>query len=170
MSRLSRPLRLLDVGGTERFWELIEFPGADAVHVTLLNLTAQATSLPGLSSVVGDARCMDFGDASFDVVFSNSVIEHVGGYEDQRRMADEVRRVGTHFFVQTPNKHFIEPHFLFPFFQFLPLAVRAHLLHVLDLRLVQEDKDPPRSREYGQVNPVAEQARGGRTVPRWRSA
>ena len=75
-----------------------------------------------------------FPSASFDVVFSNSVIEHVGGYENQRQMANEIRRVGRRFFVQTPNKRFpLEPHFLFPWFQYLPLATRAWLVNRFDV-------------------------------------
>jgi hypothetical protein len=49
--------------------------------------------------------------------------------EDQRRAAAEMQRVGRRWFVQTPNRHFpIEPHFLFPFFQYLPIEARAYLL------------------------------------------
>ncbi|HJP60817.1 MAG TPA: hypothetical protein VJ865_12495, partial [Gemmatimonadaceae bacterium] len=59
-----------------------------------------------------------------------SVIEHLGPrFEDQRRMADEVRRVGKRYFVQTPNRYFpIEPHFLTPGFQFLPVPARVWLV------------------------------------------
>lgn len=75
-----------------------------------------------------------FPDSEFDVVFSNSVIEHLGTYEDQWKMAEEVRRVGQRYFVQTPNKYFpIEPHFLVPFCQFFPTALRAWLLTRFDL-------------------------------------
>ena len=68
-------------------------------------------------------------------MFSNSVIEHAGGAADRKRMADEVQRVGTgRYFVQTPNHYFpIEPHFLFPGFQFLPTAVRVFLLQHFNL-------------------------------------
>ena len=60
-----------------------------------------------------------FKDKSFDAVFSNSVIEHVGTFEDQKMMANEVIRVTNFYFIQTPNLYFpIEPHFLVPFFQF----------------------------------------------------
>ena len=71
---------------------------------------------------VGDAVDMPgISDGAFDVVFSNSVIEHVETYENQRRMAAEIRRVGRRYFVQTPNRHFpLEPHFLVPGFQLLP--------------------------------------------------
>jgi len=75
-----------------------------------------------------------FADKSFDVVFSNSVIEHVGSYENQRRMADEVMRVGRRYFIQTPNRRFpLEPHFLVPWFQYLPGEVRAQLVHRFDV-------------------------------------
>jgi hypothetical protein len=82
-----------------------------------------------MRSIVGDARDMrGVRDQEFDVVFSNSVIEHVGSFSDQAAMASEVRRVGERYFIQTPNKYFpIEPHFLVPGFQFLPLGIRARL-------------------------------------------
>ena len=66
----------------------------------------------------------EFTTGEFDVVFSNSVIEHVGDFDDQRRMADEVRRVGRRFFVQTPNRWFpLEVHTRLPFVHWLPDAV-----------------------------------------------
>ena len=85
--------------------------------------------------VIGDARDMSmFAEGEFDIVFSNSVIEHVGSFSDQAAMAREVQRVGRRFFVQTPNRYFpIEPHFLFPGFQFLPLTTRAWLHCRFDL-------------------------------------
>jgi hypothetical protein len=98
---------------------------------------------PPFSSVAGDARAMpEFADAEFDVVFSNSVIEHVGGLEDQRRMAEEIQRVGRRFFVQTPNRRFpIEPHTVFPLFQFLPLAARVSLVRRFQLGWIPRTPD-----------------------------
>jgi SAM-dependent methyltransferase len=125
-------VRVLDIGGTQQYWQMMA-PGAeflDRVHVTLLNLEPQAVSEPNFTSLVGDARAMpQFADRQFDLVFSNSTIEHLGSSAAQQAMAAEVRRVGQGFYIQTPNRYFpLEPHFLFPGFQFLPLGVRAWLV------------------------------------------
>lgn len=71
----------------------------------------------------------EFADGSFDLVFSNSVIEYVGGPDDQQAMAREIRRIGRRWVLQTPSRWFpIEPHFLFPYFNFLPLRAKVFLL------------------------------------------
>lgn len=132
LDSIPRPIRILDVGGLQKFWNMMGTEGLAGISVTLLNLRAEEIT-DGLfaESIVGDARDLrQFESGSFDVVFSNSVIEHLGPrFEDQRRMADEVRRVGKRYFVQTPNRYFpIEPHFLTPGFQFLPVAVRVWLV------------------------------------------
>lgn len=129
MEGLSEPVRILDVGGTQLFWDTNAAAQNLEVEVTLLNVTAQPVTSPRFTSVAGDARSLDYDDNSFDVVFSNSVIEHVGDHADQQRMAEEVRRVGARYFVQTPNRWFpIEPHFLVPLFQFLPVRLRVWLV------------------------------------------
>ena len=59
--------------------------------------------------------------------FSNSVIEHVPP-QLQSKFAEEVARVATRYFVQTPNRYFpIEPHYQLPLFQFLPKGIRKAL-------------------------------------------
>jgi hypothetical protein len=122
VDQLKAPVRILDVGGTEGYWKNMGFHETNRAHVTLLNLASYPTTLKNVDSLAGDARNMpEFRDGSFDIVYSNSVIEHVGTFGDQQRMAKEVQRVGKRYFVQTPSKYFpIEPHFLFPLFQFLP--------------------------------------------------
>ena len=142
ISSLNRPLSILDVGGTPLFWEKMGFAEEGGVKIVLLNpdeheLARREAELtrPDLTLMTGDARDLrEFEDKQFDVVFSNSVIEHVGSYEDQHRMAEEVRRVGKRYFVQTPNRFFpIEPHFLFPLFQFLPQSLKVFLIRHFDI-------------------------------------
>ena len=135
LHRLEGHLEILDIGGTQEFWNLMTEGDPGDVRVTLLNIEHQPVSSSKFVSAAGDARSMpQYQNKSFDVVFSNSVIEHVGSYDDQRRMANEVQRVAKRYFVQTPNKRFpLEPHFLFPFFQYLPSGIRAQMVHRFDV-------------------------------------
>jgi len=135
LDRVPKPVRILDVGGTPEFWKMMESPEREDIEITLLNLFVIERPPARFRCVVGDARNLtSFADREFDVVFSNSVIEHVGDYGDQQKMADGVRRVGKRYFVQTPNRYFpVEPHFLVPLFQFLPVVGRAWLLNHFDL-------------------------------------
>ena len=81
---------------------------------------------PGIEYVQGDACALPFGDGEFDVVFSNAVIEHVGGRERQRQLVTEAIRVGRRVFVTTPNRRFpVEVHTRLPLVHWLPDAA-AH--------------------------------------------
>jgi methyltransferase family protein len=141
-------LHILDVGGTETFWRHMGMFDA-RVEILLLNLDAAASTTANVRSRRGDAREMsEFPDRSFDIVFSNSVIEHVGGHVEQQRMAAEIRRLGRRYFLQTPNYFFpVEPHFLTPGFQFLPLAARAWLVRRFRLGWFGRESDRERSLE-----------------------
>jgi ubiquinone/menaquinone biosynthesis C-methylase UbiE len=144
LSRLDNPVHILDVGGTEKFWQMAQLPDGREIKITLLNLGKLASSTPNITCVEGDARDMRFPDSQFDVVFSNSVIEHVGSFTDQQKMAKEVKRVGKRYFIQTPNKYFpIEPHFVFPLYQFLPSFIQIWLLQHFNLGWIK--KTPNRS-------------------------
>jgi len=129
LATVPRPARVLDIGGTQTWWDTIGAEGLHGLTIVLVNPKAQQVTRAGFEAIVGDGRALALPDRSFDIVFSNSVIEHVGDLDDQRRMAAEIQRVGRRYYVQTPNRWFpIEPHFVFPAFQFLPLAVRTELL------------------------------------------
>jgi ubiquinone/menaquinone biosynthesis C-methylase UbiE len=110
--------RILDIGGTPECWELI----AERPRVILLNTPRAREDLRGAASwVAGDGRALPFRDRSFDIVFSNSVIEHVGDAGSQERFAREVARVGRAYWVQTPNRWFpVEQHLLTPLVHWLP--------------------------------------------------
>jgi hypothetical protein len=141
-------VEILDIGGTQQFWDLMLGDDPADLRVTLLNIEHQQVSSSRFVSAAGDARSLpQFPKRSFDVVFSNSVIEHVGGYNEQRRMAREIQRIGKRYFVQTPNKRFpLEPHFLFPWFQYLPVAVRAWLVHRIDVGWYRRIPEPAAAR------------------------
>jgi SAM-dependent methyltransferase len=132
---LQRPIRILDVGGEFGFWEILDFTQLGEIHVTLLNLFPQDKIPPNFCSQVGDARSMQgYATDDFDVVLSNSVIGHVGSFQDQKSMANEIRRIGKRYYVQTPNHYFpVDWRTLIPLFHFLPLNARARLLHSLPI-------------------------------------
>jgi hypothetical protein len=125
---------ILDVGGTVRFWERLDPDAVDRFDLTVLNLGHDHPAKPGTRLMVADGSRLPFADNAFDVAFSNSVIEHVGGAVEHRRMMHEMQRVARAVFLQTPCRWFpIEPHFHFPFFGVLPLEVRAWLMEHIDL-------------------------------------
>lgn len=128
--RIEKEIKILDVGGTDYFWKNSQIPNIPGVRITLLNLHLENTTHPHTESIQGDATDMrEFPDQSFDLVFSNSVIEHLYTLENQQKMASEIQRVGKKFFIQTPNKYFpIEAHYALPFAQFLPKSLVFFLL------------------------------------------
>jgi SAM-dependent methyltransferase len=127
--------RILDVGGTPEIWRLVRSPGAagSAAKVVLLNMPradeSRECAAAGLEYVHGDGCNLPFADQSFDIVFSNSVIEHVGDPEAQVRFAQEISRTGRGYWVQTPNRYFpIETHLLTPFVHLLPVRWRGWIV------------------------------------------
>jgi hypothetical protein len=110
--------RILDVGGTPANWLL----AGVRPRVTLLNMPrGQERGEDGFAFISGDGCCLPFRDQSFEIVFSNSVIEHVGTRDQQRQFAAEIQRVGKRYWVQTPNRWFpVEPHLLTPLVHWLP--------------------------------------------------
>jgi ubiquinone/menaquinone biosynthesis C-methylase UbiE len=130
LTRMQRPIKILDVGGNEDFWINSGFQHESDVKITILNLSKTKTNYPNLSSVSGDATDLsEYKDNEFDIAFSNSVIEHLYTKENQIKMANEMMRVGKKYFVQSPNKYFfMEPHYLIPYFQFFPKNLRLFIL------------------------------------------
>ncbi|MDR0614397.1 MAG: hypothetical protein LBF82_00260, partial [Lactobacillales bacterium] len=80
--------------------------------------------------VYGDGcNLSEFSDHSFHIAHSNSVIEHVGNWESKVNFSRELQRVAKRYYLQTPNYWFpIEPHFMTPFFHWLPKRLRIKLL------------------------------------------
>jgi hypothetical protein len=119
--------RVLDVGGLPFNWSLLSL----SPQLVMLNvaLPTPGESGPPATWVIGDGRRLPFRDEAFDLVYSNAVIEHVGDLESQRRFADECRRVGSGYYVQTPNRRFpVEVHLMRPFIHWLPRRVQEATL------------------------------------------
>lgn len=136
--RLSSDTRLLDIGGTPYNWHLLP-AGAPRPRTTFLNVYAPppeaSENAAGASQqpawVVGDGATLPFADQSFAIVYSNSVIEHLGTWQRQQQFAAECRRVGRSYYVQTPDRRFpFEPHLLTPFIHWLPRSWQRPLLRV----------------------------------------
>jgi hypothetical protein len=121
-------MRVLDLGGTMEWW--VRAP-VRPKHVTLVNLEIdEGSEAPWLTSVAGDACHADslLAGQSFDLVFSNSLIEHVGGHSARLALAHVIRSLAPHYVVQTPYRYFpVEPHWVFPALQFLPVPVRQYI-------------------------------------------
>ena len=103
---------VLDLGGTPELWQYVDCE----LDVTLVNLPEAFElndyDLSGINTVFADAtRALPFSARSFDLVFSNSVIEHTGGPDQQTAFAENIRQLGNGFWVQTPSIWFpVEPH------------------------------------------------------------
>lgn len=75
---------------------------------------------PKVTVVQGDGRDLSFPDNTFDIAYSNAVIEHVGNFDDQRHFLSELFRVSRRGYLTTPNRHFP-----------IELHTRVPLLHLL---------------------------------------
>lgn len=117
-------MHVLDLGGAPSYWQ---HRTPRPKHVTVVNLDERLeTADAGFTSYSGDATRPVPGN--FDLVVSNSLIEHVGGHSARAQLAHTVLGYGLPYWVQTPYRYFpIEPHWLLPFYQFLPLAARVSI-------------------------------------------
>lgn len=118
--KIAASTRILDVGGSPSIWEFLTV----RPRLTILNFpSAIERGADSIDCVAADALMLPFKENAFDIVFSNSVIEHVGNRADQQKFADEIARVGRSYWVQTPNRGFpIELHLMLPFIHYLPKA------------------------------------------------
>jgi hypothetical protein len=122
-------MHILDLGGTPHAWRMAPIRPA---HITMVNLDPVHSDKreEWITYLNADACEPPFNilSAKFDLVYSNSLLEHVGGYDRRRRLAEFVQSLADHYWVQTPYRYFpIEPHWLFPGFQFLPLRIRSRI-------------------------------------------
>lgn len=125
-------MSVVDLGGTVESWRRAPLRPE---RVTVVNLFEPGESdEPWLRPVTGDACDARAAlraageDTEYDLVFSNSLLEHVGGHAQRVALATEIHALAPRHWVQTPYRYFpVEPHWLFPGLQFLPLATRARV-------------------------------------------
>jgi hypothetical protein len=129
--------RILDVGVTDSAWRSGNFLESQypwPERITAVAPGAMPTfehTFPDVRFVVADGRSLPFDDGSFEVGFSNAVIEHVGSRADQRRFIGEMVRTCRTVFIATPNGGFpLDPHTLLPFVHWLPRRIRHPLLRL----------------------------------------
>ncbi|HXW71376.1 MAG TPA: methyltransferase domain-containing protein [Methylocella sp.] len=126
--------RILDLGGNPLNWSFIP----QSPDVTMVNLGKELgtrpQTRPGQRMVWYDGGRVPFEDNSFDICYSNSVIEHVGDQKAVEEFASEVRRLAPKYYVQTPYRWFpIEPHFICLFLHWLPRGIQRRLIRWLSL-------------------------------------
>ena len=134
LARETHPIRILDIGGSASYWLSVE-PELRALNcrIALLNLSEKDAMIgPNASGIfsfiTGDARKIPCEDNAFDLVHSNSVIEHVGTWRDMAAMAAEVRRLAKSYYVQVPYFWFpYETHYEALFVHWLPPQLQARL-------------------------------------------
>jgi ubiquinone/menaquinone biosynthesis C-methylase UbiE len=123
-------MKVLDIGAEadpsgKRGLQLIDsYPWKhriSAINVSQEQISNIKQLYPEIEAVVGDACELPWPDNHFDVVYSNAVIEHLGSFANQTRMANEIMRVGRRWFVTTPNRWYpFEFHIRLPFVTWLP--------------------------------------------------
>jgi hypothetical protein len=137
-----RHCRILDIGGEADYWQAYaqDIMADPRISISLLNISFpdandNAPADCKFERIVGDARFLEgVADNSYDIVHSNSVIEHVGNWTDMRAMVEQVGRVARIHYVQTPYWGFpVDPHNRTPFFHWLPEQVRYRLILSRDL-------------------------------------
>lgn len=126
--------RILDLGGRALYWTSLfdrDFLERSGAKITLVNVEPlESDGDPMFVESPGDATALpQYADNAFDLVHSNSVIEHVGDWGQMEAFASETRRLAPSYYVQTPNHGFpIEPHFSAPFFHWRSEQARARAL------------------------------------------
>jgi len=150
-------VRVVDLGGAVQTWN-VEADSREPFSVTLINnLEYEDFASERFQIIEADATALPFPDNSFDIAFSNSVIEHLGTWERQEAFASEARRVARKLWIQTPARCFpIEAHLLAPYIQYLPKGIQRRVVRwtprgLLNPGVVQQIVDEVRLLTYAEV-------------------
>lgn len=149
-----KTFKICDLGGTYRYWLVFPFSDFKDVNfeITLVNIEEAIQSedenyqklldhpnLKFISEVGNGCDMSHKEDNSFHLTHSNSVIEHVGDWQNIKSFAKESQRIGDYYFVQTPNYWFpIEPHYVLPLVHFCSRPIHTKLLMMFKNRSFDE--------------------------------
>jgi len=82
--------------------------------------------------IIGDGCDNQLNDNTYDIVYSNATIEHVGSHNNQKLFISECVRVAKKtIFITTPNRYFpIDFHTKIPFIHMLPKIIHRKILNL----------------------------------------
>lgn len=115
-------ITILDVGvNTEEYSEADNYLERyypypqNITAVGIEDMTSFEKRYPQVKTIQGTGLNLTFPDNSFDICYSNAVIEHVGDINKQLQFLSELYRVGRRGYLTTPNRFFpIEIHTRIP--------------------------------------------------------
>jgi Methyltransferase domain len=132
----SHSMSLLDVGGSPGIageWDRLRVLFERVVVVNRdPNCNTRKPPAANVTVEIADGCALPYSDHSFDWVFSNAVLEHVGDRSKQEQFANEMQRTArVGYFLSTPNKHFfLDPHTYLPFYHLLPKRAQELAIHL----------------------------------------
>jgi len=123
---------LLEIGGpTASAKEIVSiFKQVMVINLGTDKGVLQICNYPEESQIIiADGCLIPLKDKSVDFVFCNATLEHIPK-ECWETLSQEIRRVAANgFFISAPNYWFpFEPHYLVPFFQFVPERIKRKLI------------------------------------------
>lgn len=126
--RFAEARDLLEVGcGSGIISNALSEAGQGRLIVSAVDVTDSRIEKEGYSFQQVPDTALPYADASFDIVISNHVIEHVGGRSAQLHHLSEIKRVlrpGGVIYLAVPNKwRLVEPHYRLPLLSWLPPAL-----------------------------------------------
>jgi len=91
--KVSDITKILDVGGDQYNWQFLSHKPSIKV-INLFKPDNWNDTLPNFQLEIGNGTSISYFDNTFDIVYSNSVIEHLGSWASQKLFAKEILRVG----------------------------------------------------------------------------
>lgn len=119
---------VLDLGGSDGAYLLSYYPWPENIILFDIDFSRCSKSTGKGTPICGNALSTPFNDGTFDIVWCNALIEHVGDFYSQQILAKEIHRIGRRYFVTTPWKGFpVELHFQLPLYQFVPKNIQKFM-------------------------------------------